>query len=63
VPLALSFTLALSIVLLGLALTPLGLVPRRVQAVVGDRREPLLLGAVVVYLTTGLSLAIVIALS
>jgi hypothetical protein len=63
VALALSFTLALSLVLAGLALTPLRLVPRGVRAVVYDRREPLVYTAVVVYLTTGLSLAIALVLS
>jgi hypothetical protein len=47
----------------GLALTPLRLVPRGVRAIVYDRREPLVYTALVVYLTTGLSLAIVVALS
>jgi uncharacterized membrane protein YidH (DUF202 family) len=63
VALALSFTLGLSLVLVGLALTPLRRVPRVVRAVVYDRREPLVYTALVVYLTTGLSLAIVLALS
>jgi hypothetical protein len=63
VGLALSFTLGLSLVLVGLALTPLRLVPRVVRPAVYDRREPLVYTAVVVYLTTGLSLAIAIALS
>ena len=63
VALALSFTLGLSLVLVGLALTPLRLVPRGVRAIVYDRREPLVYTALVVYLTTGLSLAIVVALS
>ena len=63
VALALSFTLALSLVLAGLALTPLRLVPRGVRALVYDPREPLVYTAVVVYLTTGLSLAIALALS
>jgi hypothetical protein len=63
VGLALSFTLGLSLVLVGLALTPLRLVPRVVRPAVHDRREPLVYSAVVVYLTTGLSLAIALALS
>jgi uncharacterized membrane protein YidH (DUF202 family) len=63
VAVALGFTLGLSLVLAGLALAPLRLVPRGVRAVVYDRREPLAYTALVVYLTTGLSLAIVLALS
>jgi hypothetical protein len=63
VGLALSFTLGLSLVLVGLALSPLRLVPSGVRAVVYARREPLLYTASVVYLTTGLSLAIALVLS
>ena len=62
VPLALSLTLALSFVLVGLALAPSRLVPRSLQRVVSDRREPLLFSAAVVYATTGLSLAIALVL-
>jgi hypothetical protein len=63
VPFALSFTLALSLVLLGLALAPLRLVPRSVQALVYGRRQPLLFGGVMVYMTTGVSLAIALVMS
>ena len=63
VPLALAITLGLSLVLVGLALTPLWVLPRPAQAVVPDRREPLLYTAVVIYITTGLSLAIALLLS
>jgi hypothetical protein len=63
VAVALGFTLGLSLVLAGLALAPLRLVPRGVRAVVYDRREPLVYTALVVYLTTGLSLAIVLVQS
>jgi hypothetical protein len=62
VPLALSLTLALSFVLVGLALAPSRLVPRPLQRVVSDRREPLVFSAAVVYATTGLSLAIALVL-
>jgi hypothetical protein len=63
VPLALAITLGLSLVLVGLALTPLRVLPRPAQAVVYDRREPLLYTAAVIYITTGRSLAIALLLS
>ena len=63
VALALGGTLALSLVLLGLALAPLRILPRTVQGVVYERREPLLYTAGVIYFTTGLSLAIALFMS
>ena len=63
VALALGGTLALSLVLLGLALAPTRILPRSVQGVVYERREPLLYTAGVIYLTTGLSLAIALFMS
>ena len=62
VALALTFALALSLVLVGFALAPSRLVPRPLERVVSDRREPLLFSAAVVYATTGLSLAIALVL-
>jgi hypothetical protein len=63
VPLGLGFTFALSLVLVGLALAPFRVLPKPVQAVAHDRREPLLYTGIVIYLTTGLSLAIALVLS
>jgi hypothetical protein len=63
VPLGLGFTFSLSLVLFGLALTPLAILPRTVRSIVYDRREPLLYSAVVIYVTTGLSLGIALLLS
>ena len=63
VALALGGTLVLSLVLLGLALAPLRMVPRSVQGAVYERREPLLYTAGLVYLATGLSLAIALVMS
>jgi uncharacterized membrane protein YidH (DUF202 family) len=60
VPLGLSFTLGLALVLVGLALTPLRLLPRPAQAMAYDRREPLLYAAAVLYVATGASIAIVL---
>ncbi len=63
VALALGGTLVLSLVLLGLALAPLRMVPRSVQGAVYERREPLLYTAGLIYLATGLSLAIALFMS
>ena len=63
VPLALAITLGLSLALVGLARTPLRVLPRPVQAVAYDRREPFLYTGIVIYITTGLSLAIALLIS
>jgi hypothetical protein len=63
VELGLGFTLALSALLLGLVVTPLRALPRPVRAAANDRREPLLYIAVVIYITTGLSIAIALLMS
>jgi hypothetical protein len=63
VPLGLGFTFALSLVLVGLALAPFRVLPKPVQAVAYDRREPLLYTGIAIYLTTGLSLAIALLMS
>jgi hypothetical protein len=63
VELGLGFALALSVLLFGLAVTPLRALPRPVRAAAYDRREPLLYIAVVIYITTGLSLAIALVMS
>jgi hypothetical protein len=62
-PLALAITLGLSLLLVGLALIPLRVLPRPVQAVTYDRREPFLYTGIVIYITTGLSLAIALFMS
>jgi len=59
----LSLALVLSVALLGLAAAPLRTVPRGLRDLIYDRRRPLLLSAVVIYATTGLSLAIVLVSS
>jgi hypothetical protein len=61
--LGLGFTLALSVLLFGLVVIPLRALPRPVRAVAYDRREPLLYLAVVIYITTGLSIAIALLMS
>jgi hypothetical protein len=63
VELGLGFTLGLSLLLFGLALTPLRALPRPFRAVAYDRREPLLYSAVVIYIATGLSIAIALLMS
>jgi hypothetical protein len=63
VPVVLGGTLGLSLVLVGLALMPLWVLPRPVRAGVYDRREQLLHSAVVIYVTTGMSLVIALFLS
>lgn len=63
VELGLGFTFGLSVLLFGLAVAPLRALPRSVRAVAYDRREPLLYIAVVIYVTTGLSLAIALVMS
>lgn len=63
VELGLGFTFGLSVLLFGLAVIPLRAVPRPVRAVAYDRRQPLLYLAVVIYITTGLSLAIALHMS
>jgi len=63
VELGLGFTLGASLLLFGLALTPFRALPRPFRAVAYDRREPLLYVAVVIYITTGLSLAIALLMS
>ena len=62
-PAALGLTFALSLVLVGLALVPFRRLPRPAQVIAYDRREPLLYTAVVIYVTTGLSLAIALLMS
>jgi len=59
----LSLALVLSVALLGLAAAPLRTVPRGLRDLIYDRRRPLFLSAVVIYATTGLSLAIVLVSS
>ena len=63
VPIVLGSTFGLSLVLVGLALMPLWVLPRAVRAGVYDRRERLLYSAVVIYATTGLSLAVALFMS
>jgi hypothetical protein len=63
VELGLGFTLGASLLLFGLVLTPLRALPRPFRAVAYDRREVLLYVAVVIYITTGLSLAIALLMS
>jgi hypothetical protein len=63
VPAALGLALALSLVLVGLALMPFRRLPRPAQVIAYDRREPLLYTAVVIYVTTGLSLAVALLMS
>ena len=63
VPAALGLALALSLVLVGLALMPFRRLTRPAQVIAHDRREPLLYTAVVIYVTTGLSLAITLLMS
>jgi hypothetical protein len=63
VPVGLGLTFALSLVLVGLALAPFRALPRPVQVATYDRREPLLYTGIVIYLTTGLSLAIALLFS
>jgi hypothetical protein len=63
VPVVLGTTFGLSLVLAGLALMPLWILPRPVQAGVYDRREQFLYAAVVIYVTTGLSLVIALFMS
>ena len=63
VALALGGTLALSLVLLGLALAPLRMLPRSLQVGVYERREPLLYTAGLIYVATGLSLATALFMS
>jgi hypothetical protein len=63
VELGLGFTLGTSLLLFGLVLTPLRALPRPFRAVAYDRREALLYVAVVIYITTGLSLAIALLMS
>jgi hypothetical protein len=63
VELGLGFTLALSALLIGLVVTPHLALPRPVRAAANDRREPLLYIAVVIYITTGLSIAIALLMS
>jgi hypothetical protein len=63
VELGLGFTLALSVLLFGLAVRPLRASPRPAGAAGHDRRVPLLYIAVVVYIATGLSIAIALLMS
>jgi hypothetical protein len=63
VELGLGFALALSVLLFGLAATPLRAWPQPVRAAAHDRRAPLLYIAVVIYITTGLSIAIALLMS
>jgi len=63
VPVALGLTLALSLVLVGLALAPFRRLPRPAQVIAYDRREPFLYAGIVIYLTTGVSLAIALLMS
>jgi hypothetical protein len=64
VPAALGLTFVLSLVLVGLALVPFRQrLPRPAQTVAFDRREPLLYTGIVIYLTTGVSLAISLLMS
>jgi hypothetical protein len=63
VELGLGFTFGLSFLLFGRLAVPLRALPRPVRAVAYDRRETLLYLAVVIYITTGLSLAIALLMS
>jgi hypothetical protein len=63
VPAALGLTFALSLILVGLALVPFRRLPKSAQAIAYDRREPLLYSGIVIYLTTGVSLAIALLMS
>jgi hypothetical protein len=63
VQLGLGFTFALSLVLVGLAVAPFRDLPEAVQTVAYNRREPLLYTGIVIYITTGVSLAIALLLS
>jgi hypothetical protein len=64
VPAALGLTFVLSLVLVGLALVPFRRrLPRPAQGTAFDRREPLLYTGIVIYLTTGVSLAIALLMS
>ena len=49
--------------LVGLALVPFRRLPKSAQAIAYDRREPLLYSGIVIYLTTGVSLAIALLMS
>jgi hypothetical protein len=63
VQLGLGFTFALSLVFVGLAVAPFRALPGAVQSVAYNRREPLLYTGIVIYITTGVSLAIALLLS
>jgi hypothetical protein len=63
VPAALGLAFALSLVLVGLALAPFRRLPRPAQMIAYDRREPLLYTGIVIYITTGVSLAIALLMS
>jgi hypothetical protein len=63
VPLALGTTFGLSLVLVGLALMPVWVLPRPVRSGLYDRREQLIYSALVIYITTGVSLVIALLMS